>query len=448
MKLSIRLKGGEGSGHHGHTGLAGVHGGSLPAGAGTTTKPEKKWTGGVVGNISEIQTKRKYGRGWFITAKEQIVNITGEFGGGTNDHVGYAAASENPELLGISKETVDAFNKIDKALHEDDVWEWGTPEHDEATFKWQDAYEKLWDEIREYNIRVREWDVTDLSKGTKKFVSIQDLPINDQNLSIVKSWLGWALPAGNDVKYVWEDWEGMYNQEILEFTMTELLDAEDVGDLKRLQYKEYVEKQLPIDDKSKNILIDIRKAIFNSNAEDLAEQMFIGNISVGQWEEEMRRLIRELHTSSAAIGKGGWDQMSYAEWGRLGNPLKYQYSKLHGFAQTITDNADSISLKAIKARARMYGNASGHSASLIQAGHVIENMLPWIPKDGSTECLVNCRCLWELIVLDTIDDFKVVQATWRLRPAEHCADCMDRDGHVEIINVHKSVDVPSIIGGF
>jgi hypothetical protein len=207
-------------------------------------------------------------------------------------------------------------------------------------------------------------------------------------------------------------------------------------------------KELPIDEKSKANLIKIRTGIFYNLADDLAERMYVGDISIGQWEEQMKKAIRELHTSVAAIGKGGWDQMTPADWGRLGPILKEQYKYLHRFAQYISDNRDTISISAIKARAHLYGNAGNNTAYTIEAGHVLEKKLPWIPGDGSTECLVGCRCRWELEIVDRKKNFNIVEATWKLGEAEHCQDCIDRDGYVHTMSVYRDIPIPKTIGGY
>lgn len=211
---------------------------------------------------------------------------------------------------------------------------------------------------------------------------------------------------------------------------------------------EVVEKQLPIDDESRANLISIRRNIFNNDVDQLAEKLFTGDISLGAWEETMRRYIRELHTSTAAIGKGGWGEMSWRDWGRLGTQMREQYRYLHGFAEHIAANRETISIAAIKARAHLYGTAAGHSAYLMEAGAEIATQLPWMPKDGSTECLVGCKCQWNLQVIGEERNMKVVQAVWQLNPAEHCGDCVDRNGFVAVIRVNKDVPVPSKIGGY
>ena len=209
-----------------------------------------------------------------------------------------------------------------------------------------------------------------------------------------------------------------------------------------------VEKQLPISDKDIQKLLNLRVNIFYDKSDKLSEQVFTGDLTIGAWEEAMRAELRQLHSSAAAIAKGGWDQMTSADWGRLGTPLREQYKYLHGFATTIAEQSDTISLKAIQARARMYGRATSNTAALIQAGAIIESLLPWIPGDGSTNCLVNCRCRWDLkiIKVDKKSGDKTVRAVWRLSPAEHCETCIDRNGHVVTIVVPKDVNVPKYIG--
>lgn len=207
-------------------------------------------------------------------------------------------------------------------------------------------------------------------------------------------------------------------------------------------------KQLPIDDESKANLVRVRIGIFFDASDALAEQMFTGQISLGQWQEDMKRIIRESHTSCAAIGKGGWGEMGAKDWGRLGTPLREQYKYLRGFADFISENRDTVSLAAIRARARLYGEGAGGSAVLMQAGAVFEDILPWIPKDGSTECLNRCKCHWELSVTGTQSDgFRQVRAVWVLSVAEHCNTCVGRDGHVETFVVPAGTVVPDMIGG-
>lgn len=206
-----------------------------------------------------------------------------------------------------------------------------------------------------------------------------------------------------------------------------------------------VQKQLPIDESSKAALVKARLSIFDDEVSKLASSVYTGDISIGEWEESMRRLIREVHSSVSAINKGGWGEMTYQDWGRLGPLVKEQYKYLHTFAEHISTNKDTVSLEYITSRSQLYGKAAIHSA--YYTGSDIARMLPYLPKDGSTECLVGCKCTWELEVTERFKDHKIVKAVWTLHPAEHCNKCVSRRGHTELLRVPLDMDVPVRIGG-
>lgn len=205
-----------------------------------------------------------------------------------------------------------------------------------------------------------------------------------------------------------------------------------------------ITKELPIDDASKKKLVNVRKELFNSDVENLAERLYTGNITIGQWEEQMKALIKGLHTSVGSIGSGGWDNMDPAAWGRVGAEIKKQYRYLHGFAEWISENSDNASIDAIKNRARMYGDASGYTAEVL-ANQELFSKLPFMPGDGSTECLTHCKCEWILTTLDKKKGSKTVLAVWKLGVAEHCQDCIDRSGYTTTITVKPDMIVPPSI---
>ena len=229
------------------------------------------------------------------------------------------------------------------------------------------------------------WD--NLVEDRELFESFSHNRLPDVNPEFPTSMRSVELFAEAFSKYLW-------NPQSLPIRILDYMDS-TLGD------KIVEEKQLPISEVSKQNLIKIRTNMFADEVNALAERMFTGDVTLGSWEEAMKKMIRELHTSTAAIGKGGWDQMTPADWGRLGPVLKGQYKYLHGFAQYVEENKDTVSLKAIQARARMYGNAGAFSSIVVQAGDVISKKLPWLPKDGSTECLVNCKCFWKLDIVGT-----------------------------------------------
>jgi hypothetical protein len=424
MVAVVVLKGGVGSGFHGHKGRPGLEGGSLPQGI--YSKVESA--------ILDYTQLTDY-------SKSSLINILNSdemqsFAKETQDdlrNLGINFVSGSHKTQHLPKEVdVDAVGQVIKI---DDVFSisTGAGPHE---------YSKYLFDIRISNIPVSKILVSSkitpklfqvgseqefITKGMKlKLGEINfDGDVTRINAVVVPD----DTPLGGGVSKNDTDWWRQYS-------------------VKELKPVNVVLKQLPITEKDKQKLLDLRINIFYNTSDKLSEQVFSGDLTIGAWEEKMRAELRQLHSSAAAIVKGGWDQMSSADWGRLGTPLREQYKYLHGFANTIAEQADTISLKAIQARARMYGRAAGGTASLIQAGAVIENLLPYLPRDGSTKCLINCMCRWDLKVVkvDKKSGDKTIKAVWRLSPAEHCKDCLERNGHVEMLVVPKDTIVPKYIG--
>ena len=205
-------------------------------------------------------------------------------------------------------------------------------------------------------------------------------------------------------------------------------------------------KQFPIDDASKTALLEVRMNIFYNDVDALAERLFTGKVSIGAWEEAMKKMIRELGASTAAISKGGWDNMTFQDWGRLGPVLKEQYAYLHGFADYINTNRDTMSIEYLKARASMYGRPSAHIMSMMTAGIEISHLLPWLPGDMSTLCDGNCKCHWSLDIEDHVGNVNTIRAVWHLTPAEHCETCLDRNGTTLTFDLDDSIYVPPTVG--
>jgi hypothetical protein len=211
----------------------------------------------------------------------------------------------------------------------------------------------------------------------------------------------------------------------------------------------------PIEDKS--AALSARMKTFNRDLDSLSQRLYTGKITLGMYEEDFRTRMREYMAGCATIAKGGDPKsMTSSDWGKVGAELKKQYNWLHGFSKAIYENRDTVSLQAIQARAHLYAEAGVKGATEIQAGYFAPNtrrdpvnILPWMPRDGSTACMNRCGCVWDLAVVssDEAQGIKTVQATWRMDPTlENCVDCIPRDGHVEIVEVPIEEDVPSTIG--
>jgi hypothetical protein len=89
---------------------------------------------------------------------------------------------------------------------------------------------------------------------------------------------------------------------------------------------------------------------------DLTTALHEGRISPAIWQEQMRTELRRLHTTNAALGAGGFDRMTFREWGRTGGLLRNDYQRLTNLANDIV--AGKASLPQALQRVRGYvGNA-------------------------------------------------------------------------------------------
>lgn len=151
----------------------------------------------------------------------------------------------------------------------------------------------------------------------------------------------------------------------------------------------------------------------------LAKQLADGDISLNQWVVGMRQNVKDSFIDQYMLAAGGRNNMTQADWGRVGQMVRNQYEYLDRFAVDVANGRYTES--AVAARARMYVESS--SQAFERGNTVTRGMpdLPAYPGDGSTQCLSNCRCRWVIKETDT-----EWQCTWKLGQAEHCPDCVER----------------------
>ena len=142
-------------------------------------------------------------------------------------------------------------------------------------------------------------------------------------------------------------------------------------------------------------------------------------VSLETWQTAMRQEIKDEYIRQYLLGRGGLSQMTQADWGSIGGMLREQYRYLDRFAGEIAEG--QLTEGQNKRRSQMYVN-SAREAYWRAAGQAHGwPKLPAYPGDGSTQCLTNCRCVWD--VRETKDAWLCY---WRLTPAEHCEDCVAR----------------------
>jgi hypothetical protein len=110
---------------------------------------------------------------------------------------------------------------------------------------------------------------------------------------------------------------------------------------------------------ARRTILDLMERQINSSEQrltDLTTALHEGRISPAIWQEQMRTELRRLHTTNAALGAGGFDRMTFKEFGRTGGLLRNDYQRMTNLANDIV--AGKASLPQALQRVRGYvGNA-------------------------------------------------------------------------------------------
>jgi len=151
---------------------------------------------------------------------------------------------------------------------------------------------------------------------------------------------------------------------------------------------------------------------------DLSNEMRQGKITLAAWEEGMIEELKLAHLGSEALLRGGWKQMTQADFGRVGQRLRVQYEYLANFVQELLDGT-AITDGLFMSRAGLYAGSArvgfheGMGLALAQLGYreernilhpaehcwqcVEETDKGWVPINsllpiGDRACLGNDKC--------------------------------------------------------
>ena len=165
----------------------------------------------------------------------------------------------------------------------------------------------------------------------------------------------------------------------------------------------------------------------------LASDYASGKISLSDWALGMRQENRINYVEQYLLGKGGRNNMTPTDWGRIGRAVRQQNEFLQGFVNDLMSKQPPLTLAQIQARARQY--VDGSTSMYERANALGRGMpdLPQYPGDGSQVCRSNCKCHWRIEGTDTGWD-----CTWVLEPsAEHCDTCIENAGKWSPLVVQK-----------
>lgn len=178
-------------------------------------------------------------------------------------------------------------------------------------------------------------------------------------------------------------------------------------------------------------LVELLRQAFDKDVATLASRLWAGELTIVQWRDQMRQAIKDLHTTSLIISRGGEvANVTQADWGRVGAYLRDQYGYLTHFAQQVEEKAMAALMhhgnfytkEYLSLRSSLYGN---NARATFWRG-VTYGLLPQVPGDGQTRCKMNCGCHLDI---RPGDDETMIHVFWIVNPQlENCEDCVRLSG--------------------
>jgi hypothetical protein len=148
----------------------------------------------------------------------------------------------------------------------------------------------------------------------------------------------------------------------------------------------------------------------------LSKRLASGALSAETWQQAMERTLRQHHAAALLAGQGGGDVSAASQkWLELFQAQQMTY--LRAFAAEVADRGYEA---RDAARAAMY---AGAAKAPYWHGKTKGLPLPAMPGDGTTQCLSNCRCSWDIVNLEGDGN---ADCYWIMAADEHCQTCVQR----------------------
>jgi hypothetical protein len=131
------------------------------------------------------------------------------------------------------------------------------------------------------------------------------------------------------------------------------MDAEWSYDQRSGRYRD--EKGRFLSKASVGKLVDGRIDKLETQLKRFTRMLGDGSITLDQWQGSVRESIKAVHIQAATIGYGGRSEMGSAEYGRIGQRLRAEYTYLQGFVRDLLDGR--VSAPMAVARIGLYAQS-------------------------------------------------------------------------------------------
>lgn len=159
-------------------------------------------------------------------------------------------------------------------------------------------------------------------------------------------------------------------------------------------------------------------AKFLLSIDRMMDQLESAALTPDAWRDVFAQELARFHLAAGIVGNNGTltDQVRSVVERTVGTQIEF----LDGFKAVIQDAAEFQ--RGWRARALLYAQSI---KAPYWAGATKFLPLPALPGDGSTQCLGNCRCFWEITTVD--EEAGDYDCYWRMGASEHhCQTCPQR----------------------
>lgn len=146
-----------------------------------------------------------------------------------------------------------------------------------------------------------------------------------------------------------------------------------------------------------------------------------GHASVAVWQNAMEHSLAAAHMSAYAVGAGvPLRKLTDQDRAAVEKLLHTQFEHLSEYSTAMKQGKYKESPESALNRTNMYADATKASWWM---GKTRGLVLPAYPCDGTTQCLTNCECSWEIITLKGEGNW---DAHWKLGATDNCQTCVQR----------------------
>lgn len=142
-------------------------------------------------------------------------------------------------------------------------------------------------------------------------------------------------------------------------------------------------------------LLDTQTATLEQRLANLTTAVYEGRLAPAYYAEQMRTELRRGHLQNRALGVGGFDKLTQADYGSVGRKLRDDYARIANLAQGLADGTVTLP----QALNRINGYAGNARTQYFEADKRARH-------EGASG-----RGMTLLMIRD-------------LGPAEHCPDCL------------------------